>query len=416
MRSKKPHSIKHKLSVAACALISASGSANAQAQESPWQVDTSYLSYTEADDRVSVSKTLANLTRSTDTGSLNVNLVHDTMSGASPTGAIRSNDSAVTYTSASGGAGFNTGSSGDYSLSAFDDTRIQAGLGLERELSRGLTLSYGGAVSQESDYDSFGGNVGMARESADKVSTYSAGLALTSDQIYRSDTGGTPEPLANTQQALPFSAGSRNTVDAIIGFSRVLNRQTVAQLNFSAGLSNGYHSDPYKIISAADDADRILANFHDSRPDSRLRTSVYGKVAHQLAGSDNSIHLSYRLYQDDWGIQSHTADLRYRYQLDRVQYLEPHLRFYLQSEAEFYQRKLSVDEGLNPILPESGFASADYRLDAMTSATLGLKYGVRISRNTDLRVRAEYLDQRFSTADYEQLSAVIFQGSLKFSF
>ena len=282
--------------------------------------------------------------------------------------------------------------------------------------SRGLTLGYGGAVSSESDYDSFGASVDAAKESSDKLSTYSVGLAITFDTIYRSDTGGTPEPLGNLQQERPYSEGSRNTTDFLLGVSRVLNKQTLAQLNVSFGISDGYHSDPYKIISAADAEDRILANYHDSRPDSRLRTSVYGKVVHQLSKSEHSVHLSYRLYQDDWGIQSHTADLRYRHQLTPRQYLEPHLRLYRQSQADFYQRKLSVDEGLNPILPEDGNASADYRLDAMTSATVGVKYGVALTRSTELRVRAEYLDQSFSTADYEKNTAVVFQTSLKYRF
>ena len=407
--------LKHQLGMAVCTLLAANGS-SAQTTDSPWQVDTSYLSYVEADDRVSVSKTLANLTRQNDRGSMTVNLVHDTMSGASPTGAIRSSNSAVTYTSASGGNGFSAGSSADYSKSAFEDTRIQAGLNLEREHSRGLTFSYGGAVSRESDYDSFAGSVGVAKESSDKLSTYDVGLAMTFDTIYRSDTGGTPEPLGNLQQERPYSEGSRKTTDFLLGMTRVLNRQTLAQLNVSFGLSEGYHSDPYKIISAADAENRIIANYHDSRPDSRMRTSVFGKVVHQLSDSEHSVHLSYRLYQDDWGIQSHTADLRYRHQLSPRQYLEPHIRLYRQTQADFYQRKLSVDEGLNPILPEDGNASADYRLDAMSSATVGIKYGIALTTSTELRVRAEYLDQSFSTADYEKNTAVLFQTSLKYRF
>ncbi len=407
--------LQHRLRLAACSLIAAAGTSEVQAVESPWQVDTSYLSYTEADDRVSVSKTLANLNRISDQGVVSVSLVHDTMSGASPTGAIRSSDSAVSYTSASG-SGVSAGSGGDYSLGEFEDTRIQAGLGVEREHSRGLTLSYGGVVSQESDYESLGANVGIARESVDKITTYNAGLALTTDTIYRSDSGSTPEPLGNVQQGRPFSEGSRDTVDGLLGVSRVLNRSTIAQATVSFGLSEGYHSDPYKIISAADDQDRILANFHDSRPASRFRTTVFGKVVHQIKDTINTIHLSYRLYQDDWGVQSHTADVRYRHQLSKRHYLEPHLRLYRQTAADFYNRRLRVDEGLNPILPENGFASADYRLDTMTSSTLGLKYGVKLAASTDLRFRVEYLDQSFSTADYDTNSAVIFQTSFKYRF
>lgn len=405
-----------KLSLAALALVSAGSPDVGRAEQGPWELDTSYLSYVEADERVSVSKTLANLTRVQENGSVSVNLVHDTMSGASPTGAIKSSDSAVTFTSASGGGGFSAGRDGDYSKSYFEDTRIQAGLAIERDYRPDLTFSIGGAVSQESDYDSLGVDIGVAKESQNRLTTYTAGLAYTTDTIYRSDTGGTPEPLGNVQNNRPFTEGLRTTVNTVLGFTRVLNKQTLAQFNVSAGLSNGYHSDPYKIISAADAQDRILANFHDSRPESRLRTTAYAQIVHELGGSKNTLRASYRLYRDDWGVASHTGDFRYRHQLTNKQYLEPHVRVYWQSEADFYQRKLNVDEALNPILPGSGFASADYRLDSMSSVTFGMKYGVNLTRQAQLRFRAEYLDQSFSNADYDSNSAVILQTSFKYKF
>lgn len=413
---KSDATLKKKLGLAACALVATSGNTTAQVADSDWEVDTSYLSYTESDNRVSVSKAIANLARQGESGSIAVNLVHDTMSGASPTGAIRSANSAVTYTGVSGSAGVSSANRGDYSKSQFEDTRIQAGFTFERDNQRGLSTTYGGVVSQESDYDSFGASIGAAKESGNKLTTYNLGLALTSDTIYRSDTGGTPEPLANVESERPFTEGIRSTIDTLVGFSRVLNKQTLMQVNITLGQSNGYHSDPYKIISAADSDDRIVANFHDSRPDSRTRAALYTKLVHKLTGSDNSLHLSYRLYQDDWGIFSHTGDFRYRFQINPKQFLEPHLRLYQQSEADFYRRKLDVDASENPILPENGFASADYRLDSLTSATIGLNYGIAISSGTQVRLRAEYLNQWFSSADYGQLGAVVLQASFKYRF
>ncbi|MEE9320877.1 MAG: DUF3570 domain-containing protein [Granulosicoccus sp.] len=404
--------LRQKLALATCALVTG----GAQAVEQNWAVDTSYLSYTESNNRVAVSKTLANLTRTLNDGNVTVNLVHDTMSGASPTGAIRSSDSAVTFSSASGGGGFAASTDSDYSLSPFEDTRIQFGLSREQLKSRALTFSYGGVVSQESDYDSMGANVGVKRESTNKLSTVSASFAATFDSIYRSDSGTTPQPLRDVNRELEYGKGQRNTFDSVLGVTRVLNRNTLMQVNASLGLSQGYHSDPYKIISAADENDRILANFHDSRPESRLRSSLFAKVVHQLQGSRNSIHLSYRLYQDSWGIASNTADFRYHHQLTRKQYLEPHVRLYRQNAADFYQRKLSVDDQLNPVMPEDGFASADYRLDALTSATLGVKYGFSITRNTDMRIRAEYVSQLFDNSDYGTNTAVVLQTSLKYRF
>ena len=74
-------------------------------------------------------------------------------------------------------------------------------------------------------------------------------------------------------------------------------------------------------------------------------------------------------------------------------------------------RDCTVQQGSRLLQP-----GIDYRLDAMTSATLGIKYGVALTSNMDLRLRAEYLDQAFSTADYEKNTAVVFQTSLKYRF
>lgn len=397
--------ISRALSFAALALVGVESTAE-------WEVDSSHLSYSESDDRVSVSKTLIDLTQRRDQTTLSVGLVNDTMSGASPTGAIRSSDSAVTYTGASGSAATES----NYAKSHFDDQRRQVSLGVEHRHENDLVMNYGGAVSRESDFDSFGVNISAAKTTRHKAGTYLLGLAYTQDTIYRSDTGTTPEPLSNMQSRREYSEGERTSVEALLGYTHVLNRRTLAQMNMTVSRSQGYHTDPYKIISAADANDRILANFYEARPDSRLRTSLFGKLVHQRRDSKDSLHTSYRFYLDDWGVSSHTVGFRYRHVLSDRQYIEPAIRLYSQSDADFYQRKLQVDEGNNPVIPDEGIASADYRLDSLRSTTLGINYGFSPTPATRLRLRAEYLAQRFSTADFSSMSAVILQASFSISF
>lgn len=55
------------------------------------------------------------------------------------------------------------------------------------------------------------------------------------------------------------------------------------------------------------------------------------------------------------------------------------MHVYRQTQTHFYKRMLSVDEGLNPILPENGYASPAYLLDATTSDILGMMYGVALT-------------------------------------
>lgn len=400
--------LRQQLSLAACTLLATS----TLAAQGSWETDVSHLSYRESDQRVSVSKTVASLARSNDVGSLKIGAVHDTMSGASPSGALAGESPPITVTGVSG----TRDDSRDLSASDFSDTRRELSVAVERELNRRHVLGVGAVVSDESDHESHGLNLSLQRESASGLRTLTGAIGWIDDSIYRSDTGGTPEPLGNVQQPRPYSAGSRQTVDVLLGVSQVLNRRSIAQLNLSLNMGSGYHSDPYKIISAADEQGRIVANFHDSRPDSRLRGSLFGKLVHRVSGRQDSVHLSYRLYRDDWGLSSHTADLRYRLALGKRQYLEPHLRYYRQSQAEFFMPFLSVDDASHPILPENAHASADYRLDAMHSTTLGLKYGVTLKPDAKFRFRVEYLDQHFRQAVFDSNSAVIMQASFSLGF
>ena len=97
---------------------------------------------------------------------------------------------------------------------------------------------------------------------------------------------------------------------------------------------------------------------------------------------------SYRFMSDDWGINSHTIDLKYRKTLPNRKYLQPHFRLYQQGAADFYTPFLvSGDE------PQSGDtssdASADYRLGEFTGYTIGLEYG-QVNQHNSWSVALEY--------------------------
>ena len=97
--------------------------------------------------------------------------------------------------------------------------------------------------------------------------------------------------------------------------------------------------------------------------------------------------VSYRYMTDDWDIDSHTLDAKLRFPMGDNRYLEPHVRFYSQSEAEFYRASL-VDSDLLPL-----YASADYRLGDFDAITAGIKYGWKTASGSDMSVRLEYYRQ-----------------------
>jgi hypothetical protein len=119
---------------------------------------------------------------------------------------------------------------------------------------------------------------------------------------------------------------------------------------------------------------------------------LFFKAVHHL--EDDVFNFSYRYYQDDWEVTSHTFDLRYRYEMDRG-YLQPHIRYYQQDAAEFYTHnlRLGTDVDATSGVTSTAFASNDYRLAESETLTLGLKYGLPLGKNSEFSIRGESITQ-----------------------
>ena len=405
--------IKNKLSIATCTLLTG-GLQQAQAIENSWDLDSSFLYYREDDDRVTVNKAIAILSGDlSDTDSVTVNLVLDTMSGSTPTGAVYSKVSSVNTFSSASGASSNTSAGESVDIAKFNDARLSISLDWAHSLDRLKTIKYGGSLSVEKDYQSYGASVTLNQDSEDRIITYTAGLAASYDQIYTKN-GGTPGPLSNIEDNITFGDGERYTYDGILGISKVINRTTVAQINYTMGYSTGYHTDPYKAISlvrlvADSDSNsfvlREVERYFESRPETRQRNAIFTSLAHQYGERDDIIHLSYRYYWDDWDVTGHTIDFTHRRLLQNERYIEPHIRLHTQTAANFFMHSI-LDDGS----PLPDFASADYRLDTTTGVTLGIEYGRPLSGGK-LRARLERIDWQYDHAEYNETQATVFQIS-----
>ncbi|MDC4227847.1 MAG: DUF3570 domain-containing protein [Candidatus Manganitrophus sp.] len=121
------------------------------------------------------------------------------------------------------------------------------------------------------------------------------------------------------------------------------------------------------------------------------------------------VHIAYRYAWDDWGIRSHTADLRYRLELVRGHYLQGHLRYYTQTAADFY--RYSLEEGA----PLPQHASADYRLGNLITRSVGVKYGLPLGKRVELSIRAEYMQQHDADDRFPKVDIVFVQATLSYS-
>jgi len=387
-------SLRRRLSAAACMLAAAGSARTARAQS--WQLDGSALVYGEKQ-RTNVVEPVARITRLFGNGAnLYSQLTFDSMTGATPTGAVVTRTTQTT-TSASGTTHTNT--VGTLPTSPFTDNRFALDLGGAMPLGL-VTPQTAIHLSHEKDYQSAGISGSLGIDAPGHLTTLTLGGGYNRDE--ENPICGIPVGL--TQSDLTGEKSSpKDVTTAMAGLSRVLSRRLLVGANFSVMHETGYLTEPYKVVSIVDPnatptpgGDTELAPtstqatetlIHENRPSERWRRNVLTTGVYHLTA--DVVYLSYRYYWDDWDIQSHTVDLKVRHDLpEQRSWIQPHIRFYTQTPARFFTFGLLTGEPL----PE--FASSDQRLGPLRTATLGATYGFRPSDVPgELTIRAEYLHQ-----------------------
>ena len=400
--------IKGKVSLATCSLLQVA-TPLAQAEGSDWDIDTAFLYYSESDSRVQAAEPAIYAGRNLgEDNRIDLRLVVDVLTGATPNGAHASTIP-QTFTTPSGSGSYTTPAGETPLDDSFHDTRVAAGADWTISLDRLSKLILGINASTEYDYMSAGISAKYSRDFNNRNTTLTTGIAYNNDTI--SPVGGVPIEFAPmVQQNLPLNrngASETKTIsDFIIGVTQIINRKTIIQLNYTFGLTDGYQNDPYKIVTVVDPVTGLptlptmaatgdLPYVYEKRPDSRQRNALFFNSAHHL--TEDVIHFSYRYFWDDWGINSHTFDLRYRYQL-ASSYLMPHVRYYSQDAADFYTHNLKLGTDIDAATGavSKQYASNDYRLAKSVTTTLGLKYGIPLSNNSEISMRGELIQQAIS--------------------
>jgi hypothetical protein len=396
------------LAAATCSLLGTAtpGVSRAADAEPRWDIDSAFLYYGESDGRVKDLSLSSHATRDFgDDRKLGLDLSVDSLTGASPSGAIASGG-AQTFTSPSGRRTYST-PAGEIPLDdSFLDTRFALSGSWSQPFARLYTVNAGLGFSSEYDYQHIGANFGLTRDFNQRNTTLSAALAYAQDTI--KPVGGLPLGLTQMTDAVdddmrPANRGdgsdSKNVLDVLLGVTQVLGRHTVLRVNLSYSDSSGYLTDPYKILSVVDPVTGELIGrtpapgaagptgvyLFERRPDSRRKEGVYAEVRHDFSGK--VLQLGYRFSTDDWEVDSHTLETRLRLPLGGASYLEPHVRYYQQTAASFYRYSLPDAAPL----PE--FASADARLSDMSAFTVGLKYGHVTAGGNEWNARLEFYRQ-----------------------
>lgn len=330
----------------------------ARAQSS---VEMRYLFYSESDSRTRVSN--PNLLLHEDLGEalgqIDLLLAHDSVSGASPTGAYPTL-SVTTSTSASGIS--STNAAGKIPMVQFRDERKAEGITYSRRFGAHLP-SVDLSHSVEKDYIARGYGVSDAWTLFEGRGTLHYGLSWSDDTV---------APVTTT---LRFPKKER---DYALGWTWVVGENDLLDVGTTRTNLKGDLDEPYLIVPAGS------TTVAEHRPDTRVRDAYFIKQAHHFEWS-GALKTSYRYYRDDWGIRAHTLDFTYDQHLDDSWILTPSLRFYTQSAATFYGAKFAA--------PQT-YMSADYRLSAMDSIQLGCSMSVDLSETLSLNYGGTYQVQR----------------------
>jgi hypothetical protein len=388
-----------KLAMATLGLLGATAAAPAAAQvdevpapeqqaDKKWEFDTGMLVYSEADGRVQAAEPVLRATRTFDGDrQLSLKIVLDTLTGASPNGAAPAS-TPQTFTRPSGKGTYTT-APGDTPLDdTFRDTRVALSGDYRLPAGQNGVFGYGLAASNEFDFLSAGGNVRYSHDFNQRNTTLSSGVSYEADEL--SPVGGTPVALSQMSAPGGGAGGggeTRGVTDFVLGLTQVLDPLSLVQFNYSLSASSGYHTDPYKILSVVGADGEPLRYVYESRPDARTKHALFARYKRFTFGRD-VLDVSYRFMTDDWAVRSSTVDALYRWNLGDNSYLEPHLRWYAQSQAEFYRAALYDGEEA-----AVDYASADPRLGAFTGYTVGFKYGRTLPSGNSWSARLEYYQQ-----------------------
>ncbi len=257
--------------------------------------------------------------------SLTFDYANESMSGASPWGAI-ADDEGNQQLIMSG--------------ASIDDSRNKVEGTVTRYLPESAwSVTVGG--SREHDYRSDYLGLAWIQEYNLKNTTLAIDASYASDELTPTDASdfGRIEQANKTSRSLAIS------------ISQILSRSQVAQAGYGVTKRSGFLADPYKL--------------RDVRPDQRLehRVSLGYLQYFELWGA--RLKAEYRYFWDSFDIKAHTTSVSLFKSLGQDWDVEPRLRWYEQSEASFFALGDRYD------LPLTVAQSSDARLSSFGAWSTG---------------------------------------------
>jgi len=152
----------------------------------------------------------------------------------------------------------------------------------------------------------------------------------------------------------------------LAGVSQVLTKDLIAGVTFEVITDQGLLSNPYRSIRFLARGEPLGYGLGSQiYPNTHTSTAVEGRAKYYLPYRA-AASVSYRYFDDTWGVRAHTAELGYTQPISNLWILEGRLRYYTQNHATFYS-------DLFPFAGSQNFVARDQNLAATTNYTIGMK-------------------------------------------
>ncbi len=260
----------------------------------------------------------------------------------------------------------------EVSSASRQDTRAYTHVTASRRWREDQTWRFGVSLSREYDYSSLGGNVGWSIDFNQRNTTFTAGLGYFSDTVDLYDIDGINQ-----------SEDDRETGDLSLSLTHVLGPRTVGSVEIGYTTQSGFLSTPFHEVILAPTPEfprrgtngELPAGQHvtERLPDSRQRMAVGLSLNHTFSKRIVQ-RLSYRYYDDDWGVAAHTveAETHFRLPTETEAWIYPILRFHSQTGSDYFGLPGTFSGG-------EAYFTADRDLSEFDSEKfgLGLRLGFR---------------------------------------
>ncbi len=323
--------------------------------------------------------------------SLNVNLISDTISGASPT-FYDANSGASAYS-----RGFVNQEDIVFDNVKYDDERVAAGATLTTRFANRDELVTGFNYSDDYQSSEISGEYLHWLDNS-KNNSISFGLSYQFNEIATAT-----EKYDDDDDNYDTDSGATmklNVINAEIGFTQIINKNSLIKTSLFYSNEDGYLNNSYmNVIRYYDTTPQIVI---ENKPDSR---SAYGATLQYIVALNDkmSLNSAYRYYSDDWDINSHTISSELYYEHGEKWIFGAGVRYYTQSKAKFYS-------GKKDFFTNEKYVSSDRRMSNFDAINYKLSADYRVNEKISINVGTNYYDQR------DIFSAVYYNAGLKYRF